>query len=99
MSGSGSLSNPGDLARQKRALLDLLLQEEAGIVPSPAGRIPRRPTRGSPPLSFAQQRLWFLDQWQPASPVYNIPMAVRLRGRLDPSALRRSRFELTAAAS
>ena len=35
------------------------------------------------PLSFAQQRLWLLDQLQPFSPAYNMPTALRVRGKLD----------------
>ena len=39
------------------------------------------------PLSFAQKRLWFLHRLDPESPAYNVPGALRLRGRLDPAAL------------
>lgn len=46
------------------------------------------------PLSFAQERLWFLDQLLPGSPAYTIFDAVRLRGPLDEQALRRSLEEL-----
>ncbi|HEY0735280.1 MAG TPA: amino acid adenylation domain-containing protein, partial [Herpetosiphonaceae bacterium] len=42
------------------------------------------------PLSFAQQRLWFLEHLQPHSPMYLIPLAVRLRGALDLAVLERS---------
>ncbi|MEM7353490.1 MAG: amino acid adenylation domain-containing protein, partial [Acidobacteriota bacterium] len=40
------------------------------------------------PASFAQERLWFLDQLDPGTPVFNLPSAIRLRGRLDTGALR-----------
>ncbi|MFI5783168.1 amino acid adenylation domain-containing protein [Nocardia sp. NPDC051570] len=42
------------------------------------------------PLSFAQQRLWFLDQLWPGRSDYNVPFALRLIGDLDEEALRRS---------
>ncbi|HJT26349.1 MAG TPA: amino acid adenylation domain-containing protein, partial [Pyrinomonadaceae bacterium] len=42
------------------------------------------------PTSFAQQRLWFLDQLEPGSSVFNIPAALRISGRLDIDVLRRS---------
>jgi amino acid adenylation domain-containing protein len=42
------------------------------------------------PLSFSQQRLWFLDQWQPGNAVYNICRAHHLSGHLDVTALQQS---------
>jgi natural product biosynthesis luciferase-like monooxygenase protein/amino acid adenylation domain-containing protein/FkbM family methyltransferase len=46
------------------------------------------------PLSFAQQRLWFLDQLQPGSSFYNLPAAARLNGELDVQALAQSLNEV-----
>ncbi|MFP5285805.1 MAG: amino acid adenylation domain-containing protein, partial [Thermoanaerobaculia bacterium] len=46
------------------------------------------------PLSFAQERLWFLDRLQPGSAAYNIPAVLRLTGDLDVEALRRSFDEI-----
>src|SRR5262249_30301644 len=43
-----------------------------------------------PPLSFAQEQLWFFDQMEPGSPVYNLSTAVCLDGALDRNALRRA---------
>ncbi|AEG01888.1 non-ribosomal peptide synthetase [Methylomonas methanica] len=46
------------------------------------------------PLSFAQQRLWFLDQLEPGSSSYNIPITLRLTGHLDLNALTESFNEI-----
>src|SRR6185295_9723090 len=64
----------------------------AAVLPTPQAPplTPRpRPGReeGGIPLSFAQQRLWFLAQLAPQSPFYNIPTAWRLTGLLDVEAL------------
>ncbi|WP_156749946.1 non-ribosomal peptide synthetase, partial [Mycobacterium sp. E2479] len=56
--------------------------EGGGLEPLVAGE---RPT--VVPLSFAQNRMWFLDQLQGPSPIYNMAAALRLCGRLDPGAL------------
>ena len=54
----------------------------------PADRwIPRRDDRSRAPLSFAQQRLWFLDHLMPGNPVYHVPVSFRLSGPLSRPAL------------
>jgi Condensation domain len=52
--------------------------------------IPRRSHTGPCPLSFAQERLWFLKQLEPDSPAYNQPRAIHLLGALNVSALKQS---------
>ncbi|HEY0019275.1 MAG TPA: amino acid adenylation domain-containing protein [Longimicrobium sp.] len=59
-----------------------------------AGPIVPVPRGGDLPVSFAQERLWFVDALDPGSPVYAIPFASRLTGALDPDALRRTLAEL-----
>ncbi|HEX2188796.1 MAG TPA: condensation domain-containing protein, partial [Longimicrobiaceae bacterium] len=74
------------------ARVDELLRAGAGLRLPPLLPVPRD---GSPlPLSFAQQRLWFIHQLDPRSPAYNMPSPLRLRGRLDPAVLRRALAEL-----
>jgi amino acid adenylation domain-containing protein/non-ribosomal peptide synthase protein (TIGR01720 family) len=60
------------------------------------GESPIEPTArdGAPPLSFAQQRLWFLSHLDSEGASYNLPAAVRLRGRLDIPALERALSEV-----
>ncbi len=71
-----------------------------GLRVPPLRVVPRNPDAGrgdqALPLSFAQQRLWFLDQLQPGSPVYNLPSPVRLRGTLDVAALRQGMSAIVA---
>ncbi|HEU4794612.1 MAG TPA: amino acid adenylation domain-containing protein, partial [Pyrinomonadaceae bacterium] len=56
--------------------------------------IERAERAGPLPLSFAQQRLWFLDQLEPNNPAYNIPRAVRLIGQLNVEALKETLNEV-----
>jgi amino acid adenylation domain-containing protein len=57
-------------------------------------QLPVRATTGSAPLSFSQQRLWFLEQLQPGTAAYNIPRALRLSGRLDIAAVKLALTEI-----
>ena len=88
MSGRGIVPDATvDLAARKRELVARLLQKQ-GHDPS-AEAIPRLGGTTAP-LSFAQQRLWFLERLLPGNPLYNISGAIRLEGALDRAALERS---------
>ncbi|MBV9109885.1 MAG: AMP-binding protein, partial [Gemmatimonadetes bacterium] len=77
--------------RALAARVDALRREAAGTLAPPLVPTARE---GALPLSFAQQRLWFIDQLQPGSAAYNVAHALRLRGRLDEGALERSLNEV-----
>src|SRR6185503_11812267 len=77
------------------AKLELLRQRLQQKEAAQKQLIPRRSdSEAAVPLSFAQQRLWFLDQFNPGSAFYNVPIAIRLRGELNVTALKRSLNEL-----
>src|SRR4028118_407207 len=87
----------GEIAPDKLDLLIRRLQQKKGT-DKPAPRIRRRErTQGadSPvPLSFGQQQLWFLQQMDPGTPVYNLPAAIRCEGRLRIEVLARCLAEI-----
>ncbi|MDY6951374.1 MAG: amino acid adenylation domain-containing protein, partial [Thermodesulfobacteriota bacterium] len=76
----------GRLSPAKRALLEKRL-EKGLTAPLALGVVPTRPEAEAVPLSFAQERLWFLDQLEPENPAYNRPFALRLRGPLNVAGL------------
>ena len=73
------------------ATVEEALRAQQGIRVPPIVPVPREKPL---PLSFAQQRLWFLTQLEPDSPFYNVPAAVRLTGRLDLAALEQTFSEV-----
>jgi amino acid adenylation domain-containing protein len=91
------------LDADKLELLDYLLEEEgledaaasggiSSVERAPAPSLSHEPQQS--PLSYAQQRLWFLDQFEPGRAAYNIAGALRMEGRLDAAALGRSLDEI-----
>jgi amino acid adenylation domain-containing protein len=81
------------LSAAERALLLKAIREKVARLEK-SSSIPRRAFRDGAPLSFAQQRLWFLDQLIPTSSLYNVTGAVRLEGRLNLEALERAINEI-----
>src|SRR5215471_13906565 len=82
-----------ELSPKKRALLDALLQEE-GVESAASAEFARRTGSTPPILSFAQQRLWFLDQWEPGNPFYIITRELLISGPLQRTALEKSLNEI-----
>jgi amino acid adenylation domain-containing protein/FkbH-like protein len=76
----------GDLADR----VDALMRENQGKRPA----LVARPRESTPPLSFAQERLWILDQLQPGGNEYNIPIVFGMHGELNVEALKRSVGEI-----
>jgi len=75
---------------RKHELIEVLSQTEKFNV----ARITPVPRTGASPLSYAQQRLWFLNRLEPDSALYNIPIALRLSGCLNEQALAQSINEI-----
>ncbi|NRD48556.1 non-ribosomal peptide synthase/polyketide synthase, partial [Corallococcus exiguus] len=71
--------------------IDDARERASGLQAPPLVAVPRT---GELPLSFAQQRLWFMDQLQPGTATYNMPYALRLEGPANVSALERAFGEL-----
>ncbi|MEW5929291.1 MAG: AMP-binding protein, partial [Gemmatimonadota bacterium] len=80
-----------DDTRIERLAAELFHEVFLGRASTPA---PVEPAEGGAPLSFAQERLWFLDVLQPGTAAYNIPLALRISGGLDAAALERAFAEV-----
>src|SRR5689334_22798818 len=77
--------------RASAAMIEARMRGGNELVDEPIRVVPRSEVL---PLSFAQQRLWFLDQMEPGTATYNIPIGIRLSGSLDVEALERSISEV-----
>lgn len=89
-SKSDDLKNMDHLSPERRALLALRLRKKSEDTPKIKKTIPRRNGSDSIPLSFAQQRLWFMDQLEPGNPSYNMAWGFVLTGHLNSAVLERS---------
>ncbi len=78
---------------QRLALLRAMLAEKGLGAPRASG-LPLRADRSVAPLSFAQERLFFLEHYEPGTALYNDGMAVHVRGALDPELVRLALAEI-----
>jgi acyl carrier protein len=71
------------------------IERESGSGPRlESSPIPRASRDGDLPLSYSQQRMWLLEQLSAGSSAFNLPLGLRLRGRLNVAALERTFFEV-----
>src|ERR1041384_692487 len=87
------LRRRSELSTDKLLLLEKRLKGKYTPATAPQV-IPCRDKEGSTPLSFAQQRLWFIEQMEAGNPFYNVPVAVRLKGALNVRALEQTFTEI-----
>ena len=80
-------------ASEKFRIAELLLKKRGIRIPESTA-LPRRASIGPARLSFAQQRMWFLDQLNPGTAVYNVILDVSIKGELNIKALENSLAEV-----
>jgi len=95
MSSASARERIRQLSPERRALLEAMRQEKLAAA-GPPPILPRPPGTALLPASFAQQRLWFLDQLEPGLAAYNIAAVLRLTGPLAPGLLAASLGEVVA---
>lgn len=89
------LPDPVAASEAKRLLVEKYLRGEiVGDADKTLTSIPLRAPESSPQLSFAQERLWLIDQLMPAGAALNVPMAVGLKGAIDVHTLQRAVDEI-----
>jgi amino acid adenylation domain-containing protein len=93
-SSSATSPLPSNIADARRSLLEKYLRGEVKRQLASPRRISPRDPGAESKLSFAQERLWFLDQLNPHSAVYNVPLAIRLSGHIEAETLERSVNEI-----
>src|SRR5688572_25835641 len=81
-------------AKRELLLKKLAEQKAQTSTNAPAALARRAPGAGPNRLSYAQERLWFLEQLDPGTATYNVPAAVRLSGPLEPRSLERALNEV-----
>ncbi len=84
-----------NLSAERRELLGRMIKEQGTGAADLSGGIPRRhDPEALSPLSFAQERLWFLYHMEPEQATYNAPVTIRLRGQFNFDAFKRGLAEV-----